>query len=179
MARGNAAGLAKAREAKRHNEEMLAQVLAGVRDLSERMGALDARVKRVEVQQPHFVPMHPDEPIADQRPRKVPKLRAGEQAEGELARMPMTAKGWKATRRPTFQDGQMVRIRPDVNKDGDPENKLWGEILASRNCDGVGEVIRVGMQSDDTGYFKYFVHVPGLTHRQFPEGLRDFELEAV
>lgn len=176
MARGNAEALAKARQAKAEREEamqaVLQQVLASVQDFSTRVDVLEQRLTEAEAARPRMEPMKPYEPVVDKR--AVPRLRAGEEAQGVQNQIPQSRHGWKPTRRARFGSGSHVRINPDVAREH--AAKQWSEILADRGISGEGVVVRPLWQDDESGQWKYVVHIEGLTHSQFPDGFYDYEL---
>jgi hypothetical protein len=72
-----------------------------------------------------------------------------------------------------FKDGDLVRINPDVTREG--ATKPWGEILDRLGSDGVGVVTQV-LDFRKCGMWKYKVRVPKLGNHGGMDGYYDREL---
>lgn len=72
-----------------------------------------------------------------------------------------------------FSEGDMVRINPDVTREG--STQTWGEILGKHAADGVGVVTRVqGLMKP--GVWKYKVRTTRVGGFKGMDGFYDYEL---
>src|SRR3990167_1303732 len=152
-------------------DELLDKVGAvadGVSRLSSRIDALEQKPANA----PRFVPMKRDTapsvagtyepPEAIQRRAMKGLQRDGDQTSGRTGL-------WN---RPVVKSGDTVRINPDTHIWG--SNKTWGDLLADKGIDGIGEVLSIQYMTK-TWEPKYTVQVTGLT-RKDGDGFRESEL---
>ena len=164
-------------------DELLDKVGAvadGVSRLSSRIDALEQKPASA----PRFVPMKRDTapsvagtyepPEAIQRRAMKGLQRDGDQTSGRtgLWNNPEFLKKIPPQNRPVFKSGDTVRINPDTHIWG--SNKTWGDLLADKGIDGIGEVLSIQYMTK-TWEPKYTVQVTGLT-RKDGDGFRESEL---
>ena len=146
-----------------------------------------ARVENLETRQPQYVPMRREEtrretmantyqpPEALMAQAKKSLTRADQMASGNTGPLanPENIAKIPPQYRPVFRSGSIVRINPDSLIWGS-EDRRWGEILAARQSDGVGEVLAITYMTK-TWEPKYTVYVHGVTG-QTGDGFRESEL---
>lgn len=160
------------------NQALLAliqEVRGEMADLREQVASQAERVPRV-------VPMKREDihNAGTRRAQVMASLRGGQKADGQLEQVPVDHLGHRIPKQmlehmgAAFQTGSVVRINPDVKREGAEDT--WGDILARSSSDGYGTVEKV-LWYGKGGFWKYKVKVPGLTGRS-PDGFYEYELEA-
>lgn len=169
-------------------------LVALIQDLTAQVADLKRDVQTTKAMTPAYKPMErPDPHNANLRRAQVEAL--GHQQKGgadftegtkEGAWIPVTSgigiAGVEGNRIPEnmlpslgrrFQDGDMVRINPDVKREG--SDRLWGDILSTIDSDGVGVVTQV-LDFRKCGMWKYKVRIPKLGNHGGMDGYYDREL---
>lgn len=172
--------------------ELMAAILAELRELKAVNQAQAAKLEQLESQRPRIVsaprPERPERqryvPSDELRTRKM-KIRAGEKGyfnSGPFDRPEGRAKlppGYQ----PIFAPGDMVRVNPDALIYGSvttkqPEGKTWREVLEKVGLDAdlaLGEILGIAYIDSETWEPKYNVQVRRLTPPQ-GAGFRESEL---
>lgn len=151
------------------------------RALLDRVAELEGELRQARSAAPSFVPMK----AATQTGARVDNRGLGQDVPG-LAKdgtrqMLTTTRGIllnEMTLRQyprRFGPGSPVRIDPESAREGFPEGRTWGPILAQHGSAGYGEVVGVKGLREGTGEWQYYVEVPGITGAQ-PDGFGDHEL---
>lgn len=159
--------------------DLTAQLAALITDLTGKVAALEAKIATQQTAAPRFKAMAPPDlhNATARRTQVMRQLKAGESASGVTRYVPVTVDGQRVPARfgPTYAIGDLVRVNPDVAREGWPAGQTWGDVLAREGCEGLGEVKRV-LWLDKAGLrWKYKVRVPGLTKSE-GDGFYDDEL---
>ncbi len=174
------------------NNELMAEILAELRELRATNQAQAAKLEQLESQRSRIVsaprPERPERqrytPSDELRTRKL-KIHAGEKGyfnSGPFDRPEGRAKlppGYQ----PIFAPGDMVRVNPDALIYGsvttkEPEGKTWRQVLEKVGLDAdlaLGEVLGIAYIDSATWEPKYNVQVRRLTPPQ-GAGFRESEL---
>lgn len=168
----------------------LAQILAALQDLTQKVEAKDAQiealtaqVERAKAATPRIVRRPGDDPhnVESRRARVTAGMKTGE-SRGGGEQLPIDAHGKRIPTElldrygPKYEAGDEVRIRRDVARDGFPGGQTWGDVLDKQRCAGVGVVLRQSFLTK-LGEWKYVCHFPGLTRRERGDGFYDSEIE--
>lgn len=155
---------------------------AWARMLIDRMDRLETQVQEARSAAPRFQPMAP--PQARQ-PRGIfagmsPPPGGAVEREGVSKSVWVDERGHRVPEMllrqypPRFEAGDPCRIDPDSSREGWPDGRTWGEVLAKHNSPGLG-VIRKVYWLRDTGEWKYAAVIRGITNQR-PDGFLDREL---
>ena len=135
---------------------------------------------------PSFIPMEKvDLHNTDQRRKAMAEVRAmnksGQERDG-ISTLPSTMSGQRIPEQmlhmfpKQYPPGAMVRIRPEVHREGWAEGRIWEHVLGELGIQGVG-VVRSQFPMGKSGEWKYKVSVPGLTPGKRGDGFYHYELE--
>jgi hypothetical protein len=155
---------------------------AWARVLIDRLDRLEERQRHTAAAMPAFKPMVHTETRPKGIKSALADLQPGQQREGVSHQILVTIHGEKVSGQTLrdypcrFAAGDAVRIDPSSAREGFPEGKTWGDVLATipRNPEGYGTVTKIYWLTD-SGEWKFSVTVPGLTGAR-PDGFLDHEL---
>lgn len=172
MARERSATARSRATKQERQQDMLAQVLAGLQDLSARMSAQDERLSRLETATPRFRPVDATE---YEKPQKY--VQTGPDRVISPAQVPVGKDGLRIPQHllrqfpPRFRRDDAVRLNPESPIHGG-DGRTWGQVLGDRQP--VGKIVKL-MYPDRDNEWKYGVRIPGVT-RGPSTGFRESEL---